>query len=33
MDRLEEELLPFGFIEDGTDDNIKEIDKDGTIWF
>ena len=33
INRLEEELLPFGFIEDGIDDEVKEIDRDGSIWF
>lgn len=31
--KLEEEMTPFGFIDDGVDDSIPEKGEDGSIWF
>jgi len=31
--KLEEEMTPFGFIDDGSDDATVEKEKDGTNWF
>lgn len=32
IDKLEEEMTPFGFIDDGTED-VPEKSEDGTLWF
>jgi len=31
MKKIEEEIMPFGFINNGIDDDII-IDQDGTLW-
>jgi hypothetical protein len=33
IDKLEEEMTPFGFIDDGVDDSIPEKGEDGSLWF
>ena len=32
INELEEEIVPFGFINDGFEDNI-EVDKQGNAWY
>jgi hypothetical protein len=31
--KLEEEMTPFGFIDDGVDEPVVERERDGTTWF
>jgi hypothetical protein len=33
IDKLEEEMTPFGFIDDGVDDSVPEKGEDGSLWF
>ena len=32
MKNIEEEIMPFGFIQDGTEGEY-EVDSDGNMWF
>ena len=33
MKNIEEDMMPFGFIDDGLDSNEGMVDNEGNIWF